>query len=72
LDINNLKTAFADIVTTLDDISRFRREAIPAMNESIAEMGSLTSQMDERLSLLQQGSPEPGKALQQEIILELA
>lgn len=72
LDINNLKTAFADIVTTLDDISRFRREAIPAMNESIAEMGSLTSQMDERLSTMQQDSPESGQSLQQEIILELA
>jgi uncharacterized protein YaaN involved in tellurite resistance len=72
LDINNLKTAFADIVTTLDDISRFRCEAIPAMNESIAEMGSLTSQMDERLSTLQQGSPVGVKSLQQEIILELA
>lgn len=69
LDINNLKTAFQDIVTTLDDISRFRREAIPAMTQSISEMGSLTSQMDDKITSLQQGSTE---SLQQEIILELA
>lgn len=71
LDINNLKSAFENIVSTLDDISRFRREAIPAMNQSITEMSSLTAQMDEHISTLEKGSLEQGKPLQQEIILEL-
>lgn len=49
LDAERLRTAFADITTALDDISRFRREALPAMAQTIVEFEQLTSAAESRV-----------------------
>ena len=44
LQMDSLKSAFADINSAMDEISRFRREALPKMAESILEFDQLTAQ----------------------------
>lgn len=56
LDINTLKQAFADISSALQDISRFRQEALPKMAGTILEMDKLTRNTDESIRKLEKGS----------------
>ena len=49
LDIETLKQSFADIRTALDDIARYRREALPKMAQSIVEMDQLAQASEEQI-----------------------
>jgi uncharacterized protein YaaN involved in tellurite resistance len=42
LNIDTLKKAFVDIRAALDDIARFRQEALPRMAEAIVELDRLS------------------------------
>lgn len=44
LNIETLKQAFADIKAALDDVSRFRQEALPKMAEAIVELDRLSDE----------------------------
>lgn len=55
LDINALKSAFADIATALDEIARYRREALPQMAASILEFDKLSAKGEEAIRKLEQG-----------------
>ncbi len=55
LDINALKSAFADITTALDEIARYRREALPQMAASIIEFDKLSAKGEEAIRKLEQG-----------------
>lgn len=55
LDINALKSAFADITTALDEIARYRREALPQMAASIVEFDKLSAKGEEAIRKLEQG-----------------
>ncbi|MGA1868450.1 MAG: toxic anion resistance protein [bacterium] len=66
LDMNSLEKAFADINAALDDISKFRREALPQMANSILRMNTLTDQAEESISKIEQGTQ-----LQSEIIIDV-
>lgn len=46
LDMESLKTAFANIDAALDEISTYRREALPAMAETILELDRLTTESE--------------------------
>ncbi|MCF8060409.1 MAG: toxic anion resistance protein [Bacteriovoracaceae bacterium] len=50
LDLNNLKLAFADISTALDDISQFRQKALPEMAKTILHMDELSLNLDGKIS----------------------
>ncbi len=50
LDINVLKTAFADINSALTDISQFRQQALPEMAKSILEMDQLTKDIQTKIN----------------------
>lgn len=63
LDIEKLKSAFVDVQTALDDINRFRREALPKMGQSIQEMDQLTSGMDQSIQKLEAGGDESAEIL---------
>lgn len=65
LDIEKLKGAFLDVRTALEDMSSFRREALPQMGKSILQMNELTSDMDKSIQKL-----EVGGNVQNEIMLE--
>ena len=43
LNIDTLKAAFADIRAALDDVSRFRQEALPKMAEAIVELDKISA-----------------------------
>lgn len=49
LSIETLKQAFADIRTALDDVSRYRQEALPKMAQNIVEMDQLAAQSEEQI-----------------------
>jgi len=49
LNIDVLRQAFSDIRAALDDISRYRREALPKMAQNILEMDQLAVQSEEQI-----------------------
>ena len=44
LNIETLKQAFAEIHAALDDVSRFRQEALPQMAQAIVELDKLSEE----------------------------
>ena len=54
LDIETLKQSFADIRSALDDIARYRREALPKMAQSIVEMDQLAQASEEQIQRFEQ------------------
>jgi len=46
LDVETLRAAFTDINAALDDVSRYRQAALPAMAEQILEMDSLAKEAE--------------------------
>ena len=55
LDMESLKSAFSDITQAMDDISRYRREALPKMAETIIEFDQMAAQGEKAVSQMQQG-----------------
>ncbi len=55
LDMEALKSAFADIDTALDEISRYRREALPAMAGTILELDQLTAESEQAIENMERG-----------------
>ncbi len=56
LDIETLKTAFADIDSALEDISAFRKEALPQMAQNILEMDNLSKNTEAAIQRMEQGN----------------
>jgi len=56
LDMDTLKKAFVDINAALDDISNFRKEALPQMASNILEMDTLTKATEEAIQRMEQGT----------------
>ncbi len=52
LDMDALRSAFEDITIALDEVSRFRREALPKMAGTIVELDELTGKGEEALQRL--------------------
>jgi uncharacterized protein YaaN involved in tellurite resistance len=56
LDIQVLKQAFADIHSALDDIARFRQEALPQMARTVLEMDKLTGETEAAIRKMERGN----------------
>jgi uncharacterized protein YaaN involved in tellurite resistance len=56
LDMNVLKQSFADIRSALDDISKFRRDALPKMAQTIVELNNMTEEQDKAIEDLEKGN----------------
>lgn len=56
LDIESLNRAFADIRQALNDISTFRREALPKIASNILQMEKLTDSAEEQIEKMEQGN----------------
>jgi uncharacterized protein YaaN involved in tellurite resistance len=54
LDMDALRSAFADINTAMDEISRYRREALPQMATTILELDQLTEAGEEAVQRMEQ------------------
>jgi uncharacterized protein YaaN involved in tellurite resistance len=55
LDMESLRSAFVDINAALDEISTYRREALPQMAATIVEFDALAEQSEEAIQKLEQG-----------------
>ena len=55
LDMDSLRSAFADINAALDEISAYRRDALPQMAATIVEFDQLAEQSEEAIQKLEQG-----------------
>jgi uncharacterized protein YaaN involved in tellurite resistance len=53
LDMDALRAAFADITTAMDEISRFRRDALPQMASTIVEFDQLTREGEEAVERME-------------------
>jgi uncharacterized protein YaaN involved in tellurite resistance len=56
LDMESLRQAFADIDIALDEISRYRREALPTMAGTILELDQLTAESEAAIERMESGS----------------
>ncbi|MDH3706659.1 MAG: toxic anion resistance protein [Acidimicrobiia bacterium] len=55
LDMDSLRSAFDDINTALDEISRYRREALPQMASTILELDQLAEESEESIRQMEEG-----------------
>ena len=60
--MDSLRSAFDDINTALDEISRYRREALPQMASTIVELDQLAEESEESIRRMEEGrtTPLPG------------
>ena len=56
LDIEVLKKAFNDVEEALNEISNFRRGALPQMAQSIVEMNDITGTMEKTIENYEKGN----------------
>ena len=55
LDMESLRQAFADIDIALDEISRYRRDALPTMAGTILELDQLTAESEAAIERMESG-----------------
>jgi len=55
LDMDSLRSAFADINGTLEEISRYRVEALPQMASVVLELDELTGESEKAIQRLEKG-----------------
>jgi uncharacterized protein YaaN involved in tellurite resistance len=60
LDMESLKSAFGDINIALDEISRYRQEALPQMAHSILELDQLTTEAEKAIEKHERGNATVG------------
>ncbi|WP_455205581.1 toxic anion resistance protein [Kaarinaea lacus] len=56
LDMNVLKQSFTDIRSALDDIAKFRHDALPKMAQTIIELNGMTEEQDKAIQDLEKGN----------------
>ncbi|CAM3354507.1 toxic anion resistance protein [Halomonas lysinitropha] len=55
LDMQALEEAFGDVMGAIDDLSRYRREALPRLDDQIDRLAALAGQGNEAIDRLQRG-----------------
>lgn len=56
LDMKDLKSAFNDINAAIDEVSKYRMDALPKMATQIDELAALTAEGERKISRLEEGS----------------
>ncbi|MDJ0655907.1 MAG: toxic anion resistance protein [Xanthomonadales bacterium] len=56
IDMQALESAFRDIHAALDDISRYRQEALPKMADTINQMDQLTTEGEKKIQQMERGA----------------
>jgi uncharacterized protein YaaN involved in tellurite resistance len=56
IDIDQLKQAFSDIKTAMEDIATFRMNALPQMAQSVAELDKLTTEAAAQIEKMNRGN----------------
>ncbi|WP_129140824.1 toxic anion resistance protein [Modicisalibacter coralii] len=64
LDRETLEEAFSEVMAALDDVARYRREALPRLDEQIDRLDALASRGGEAIERLERGNrDQPGESL---------
>jgi len=64
LDMEKLRQAFSDVLGAIDEVSRYRREALPRLDEQIDRLQELAAKGDAAIAQLEQGNAvEPQRQL---------
>jgi uncharacterized protein YaaN involved in tellurite resistance len=64
LDMEQLKQAFADVLGAIDEVARYRREALPRLDEQIDRLEELAAEGDAAIARLELGNAaQPGRAM---------
>lgn len=61
LDMQVLEEAFSEVMGAIDDLSTYRQEALPRLDEQIDRLASLAKQGNASISRLQEGSESQPK-----------
>jgi uncharacterized protein YaaN involved in tellurite resistance len=56
LNVDTLKTAFGDIMATMDEISTYRQNALPQMAQAILEFSHLTDEGEKAIRRMEKGN----------------
>ncbi len=56
LEMDKLKSAFTDINSAMEDISRFRQDALPRMAETILELDKMSVQSEKAIQKMEKGN----------------
>jgi uncharacterized protein YaaN involved in tellurite resistance len=56
LDLNSLKSAFADLKIAMEDVSTFRLNALPQMANSILELDKISNEAEKTIAKLEEGN----------------
>lgn len=56
ISVDTLKTAFADVISAMDEISQFKQEALPRMKQTIDEFKELATIGEKQIQRLEKGS----------------
>lgn len=56
LDMHSLEQAFGDVMGAIDDLSRYRREALPQLADQIERLETLSGQGQQAIDRLERGS----------------
>jgi len=56
LDLNSLKSAFADLKTAMDDVSTFRLNALPQMANTILELDKISADAEKSIAKMEEGN----------------
>jgi uncharacterized protein YaaN involved in tellurite resistance len=56
ISVDVLKQAFTDVLQSLDEINRYKTDALPKMKETITQFQELTSRGEEEIQKLEKGS----------------
>mgnify|MGYP001598821341 CR=1 FL=1 len=56
LNIESLKTAFADIKAAMDDVSNFRVHALPQMSSTILELDKVSAEAEKSIKKMEVGN----------------
>ncbi|KJR40214.1 toxic anion resistance family protein [Candidatus Magnetoovum chiemensis] len=56
LNMDSLKAAFSDIYSAVEDIARYRTEALPRMAQIILEMDDMTAKAEENIKKMEKGN----------------
>lgn len=64
LDMEKLEQAFADVIGAVDEVARYRREALPRLDAQIDRLEDLAAQGEEAIARLEQGNEaRPGSTI---------
>lgn len=56
ISVETLKTAFADVISAMDEISAYKQAALPKMKQTIDEFKELTAEGEKQIRRLEKGS----------------